>query len=427
MNDFVTCAPSKNVGGENAGRLYVYSGGTGALLWSADGAPGDQLGMGVEAAGDVNGDGIADVVASALGIDTAYVYSGADGRLLLTLTGARAGDAFGSAVAGYADRDHRFLVVGAPRAGRQHRGRIYVYKDLSTRPAFVFDADSTGVALGYMFVSVLGDVDGDGVPDIYASDWSDAAKGPGTGKIYVYSGRTGRRLHTPEGETAGEGFGTTQGVGGDVNGDGRADLIVGTWQYSVTAQSAGRAYLFDGRSGKMLSTYTSKIPGDTFGFDAVGMERSTPGGRRNSSSARDGAEFKAITPAGSFSFQAAFVQLFRHCQVGQRNTHGLEDGQIRARRCHTLSGKIGEQDNITRGYNTSRQRPGQITAIGQGVQSIDGDAGAAQAVIVTLAHCGPVTADQIQMGDGFEPDAGDQGLLGQGGAADDIGRARSRF
>ena len=38
VNDFVTCAPSKNIGGENAGRVYVYSGGTGALLWSMDGA-----------------------------------------------------------------------------------------------------------------------------------------------------------------------------------------------------------------------------------------------------------------------------------------------------------------------------------------------------------------------------------------------------
>lgn len=124
---------------------------------------------------------------------------------------------------------------------------------------------------------MLGDVDGDGVPDIYASDWSDAAKGPGTGKIYVDSGRTGR-LHTLEGETTGEGFGSTQAVDGDVNGDGCADLIVGAWQYSVTAQSAGRAYLFDGRSGKLLGTYTSKIPGDTMGFDAVGMGTLDAGG-----------------------------------------------------------------------------------------------------------------------------------------------------
>ena len=329
VNDFVTSAPTKNLGGADAGRIYAYSGRTGALLWSVDGLPGNQLGSGIEAAGDVNRDGVPDVIGSAPGIDTAYVYSGRDGHvlltlhgettgdsfgehvasagdfvrdghsdlivgapannaggkgagrayvysgkdghLLLTLTGQRAGDAFGSTVAGYSDAKHRFLVVGAPGAGAHKRGRVYVYKDLSAHPAFVIDPDPTGVALGYMFVSVLGDVDGDGVPDIFASDWSDASRGRGTGKIYVYSGRTGKRLYSFRGDTAGEGFGTTHSTAGDVNGDGRADIIVGSWQYGVAAPSGGRAYLFDGRTGKRLQTYTCKIVGDTFGFDAVGL------------------------------------------------------------------------------------------------------------------------------------------------------------
>jgi hypothetical protein len=199
------------------------------------------------------------------------VYSGKDGHLLLTVKGRRAGDAFGSSVAGYADGKHRFLVVGAPGAGPRKKGRVYVYEGLTDKPAFAFDADATGAALGYMFVSVLGDVDGDGVADIFASDFSDTAKGPQTGKTYVYSGKTGRRLYTWTGETAGEGFGTTQSIAGDVNGDGRADVIVGAWQYGRQAASAGRAYLYDGRTGRLLRTYTCRIPGDTFGFDAVGM------------------------------------------------------------------------------------------------------------------------------------------------------------
>jgi hypothetical protein len=327
--DFVTSAPTRNIQGENAGRVYVYSGRTGNLLWSVDGKPGDELGSGIESAGDVDGDGIPDVVASAPGSDTAYVYSGRDGHVLLTfhgeakgdrfgehvasagdfnqdghadiiigapgnsaggkgagrayvysgkdghslltLTGARAGDAFGSSVGGFANSQHRFLIVGAPGAGRRKNGRVYVYKDLSPHPAFVIDAAPTGVALGAMFVSVLGDVDGDGVPDIFASDWSDGSKGPRTGRIYVHSGRTGQRLYTLNGETAGDGFGTTQSTAGDVNGDGRADLIVGSWQYGGAAQSGGRAYLFNGPTGRLLRTYTSRIPGDTFGFDAVGL------------------------------------------------------------------------------------------------------------------------------------------------------------
>ena len=58
-----------------------------------------------------------------------------------------------------------------------------------------------------MFLSVVGDVNHDGVPDVYASDFTNAAKGPSTGRVYVHSGADGRRLLTLTGETAGEGFG----------------------------------------------------------------------------------------------------------------------------------------------------------------------------------------------------------------------------
>ena len=327
--DVVTSAPTRRNGGDNAGRIYVYSTGSGRLLWTADGKPGDQLGLGVEGAGDTNGDGIPDVVASAPGAGKAYVYSGRDGRLLLTLTGEapndsfgrhvsaagdfdgdgradvivgapgnnaggtgagrayvfsgrngrilltltgeRAGDAFGSTVAGPAKGRTNFLVVGAPAAGLAKHGRTYIYKGASAHPAFTIDSDDTGAALGQMFVSVLGDVDADGVPDIYASDWANAARGPRTGRIYVHSGRTGRRLLTLTGETAGEGFGIGPATAGDVDGDGHADLIVGSWQYSATAISGGRAYLYSGRDGRLMKTYTCRVPGDTFGFDAAGM------------------------------------------------------------------------------------------------------------------------------------------------------------
>ncbi len=64
--DVVISAPTHGAGGD-AGKIYVYSGSSGALLWSADGLPGEQLGTGVEAAGDTNHDGIPDVVASGPG------------------------------------------------------------------------------------------------------------------------------------------------------------------------------------------------------------------------------------------------------------------------------------------------------------------------------------------------------------------------
>ncbi len=330
INDLVVSAPTHGANSSHAGRIYVYSGKSGQLLWSADGEQGDELGTGVEAAGDTNCDGIPDVVASgpsAKGVayiysgregrvlhvfhsvnpqesfgnhisaagdvdgdgcadiivgspgtpgkpkspGHAYVYSGKSGALLLALAGERSGDEFGSTVAGYSRGNEHYLVVGAPHAGKTHHGRVYVYSGAPPALRFTIDADATGVALGAMFVSVPGDVDGDGIADIYAADWSNNARGVSTGRVCVYSGRTGERLLTLTGETEGEGFGTSPAVAGDVDADGHADLIVGAWQYGKAALSGGRAYLYSGREGRLLKTFTDRVPGDTLGFDAVGL------------------------------------------------------------------------------------------------------------------------------------------------------------
>lgn len=330
--DFVTSAPSwaaEKENGKDAGRVYVYSGKTGKLLWKADGAAADELGTGVELAGDTNKDGVPDVVAGAPGggkafiysgkdghvlqtltaeakTDTfgrhvtfagdvdhdgsddvligaptnaaggkdagrAYVYSGKDGKKLMTWTGEREGDQFGSTVAGYTKGNTTFIMIGAPNAGPKKTGRVYVYDGLTFKPRFVLESDVTGVAFGYMFMSVPGDLDGDGVPDLYATDFTNSAKGPSTGRAYAFSGKTGKNLNTFTGETQGEGFGIGPATAGDVDGDGVPDLIIGAWQYAGAAISGGRAYLYSGKDGKLLKTYTCRTPGDTFGFDAVGM------------------------------------------------------------------------------------------------------------------------------------------------------------
>jgi hypothetical protein len=328
--DFATSAPTSSKAGARAGRIYVYSSKRGTRLWSADGAAGDGLGGGIESAGDINRDGVEDVVASApyggyakvysgrdgkelltlrskepieafgMHIDgvgdvsgdgipdlivgapgapkvattftgRAYIFSGSDGSVLLTLTAERAGDRFGSAVAGAKHGAATMFAVGAPGAGPNRTGRTYVYRSLSQTPAFVIDAERTGAALGAMFLAFPGDLNRDGVGEVFASDWSDSAKGPSTGRIYVHSGKDGTRMYTLAGETPGEGFGTSASVAGDVDGDGAGDLIVGAWQHGGGATSGGRAYLYSGASGRLIRTFTCRTPGDAFGFDAVGL------------------------------------------------------------------------------------------------------------------------------------------------------------
>lgn len=333
--DFVTCAPFTGDPARPSGRIYAYSTKSRKLLWKVDGAPGDQLGITLETAGDVNADGTPDVVATGggkanvySGMDgkvllslaspgtlpilaastagdvnrdghadiltganprppsgppssgqppaapvpgNAYVFSGKDGKVLLTLEGERPGDRFGGAVAGHADASTMLLLVGAPRAGARNTGRTYAYTNLSSKPAFVIEADETGGGLAAMFVSVVGDVNKDGVADAYASDFGNRAKGPATGRVYVHSGKDGSRLQVFTGEGPGEGFGSSASRAGDIDGDGYADLAVGAWQYGGAAMSGGRIYLYSGKDGRLLRTITGRVPGDTLGFDSVGI------------------------------------------------------------------------------------------------------------------------------------------------------------
>ncbi len=325
ITDVVVSAPANPPYGKGDGRLYVFSGKSGHLLWKTSGTEGSLLGSGVESAGDVDGDGKADVIAGAPGMNTVFVYSGATGKqlykisgdsadvdlgvavsgigdvdgdgradfiasapssrrggsangrayiysgrtgtVLSTLTGEHAGDSFGSTLGGGDGR----IIVGAAGAGDAHHGRIYVFDRLATKPTFTEDADSTGIALGNMFVSMIGDVDGDGISDIYATDFANTAKGRATGRVYVYSGKHGGVLRTFTGEHAGAGFGIGAARAGDIDGDGIADLVIGSWQYGNAAWSGGRVSVLSGKDGHALQTITGKIPGETLGFDAVAI------------------------------------------------------------------------------------------------------------------------------------------------------------
>jgi hypothetical protein len=258
----------------------VYDGRTGAVLLTLRaGGPTEVFGRHASGLGDVNGDKYPDLIVGAPGGPSApadfsgraYIFSGKDGSLIFTLKGERGGDAFGSSVSGATVAGKITIVVGAGAGGPDRTGRAFVYTSLTEAPAFVIDGDDTDRALAAMFVGVPGDLDADGVQDVYASDWAGAAKGPGTGRVYLHSGKTGKLLYAITGETAGDGFGSTQATAGDVDGDGTPDLILGAWQYAGAAVSGGRAYLYSGRTGRLLKTFTNRIPGDTFSFDAVGI------------------------------------------------------------------------------------------------------------------------------------------------------------
>jgi hypothetical protein len=260
-------------------RAFVYAGRTGAVIRTLAGEkPNDSFGRRVAAAGDVNGDGHGDVLVGAPNHGTAgagagrmYLFSGKDGSRLFVADGEAAGDGLGNALAGKIVAGRSWIVAGAAAAGANDGGRVYVYRDLAPTPAFHIEPDETAAGLGGMFVSVIGDVDGDGVPDVYGSDWGNRAKGQATGRIYIHSGKDGRRIHTMTGEGAGDGFGIGPADAGDVDGDGHDDIIVGAWLHGGAAPGGGKVYLYSGKTGALLRSWTGKVQGEGFGFDATGI------------------------------------------------------------------------------------------------------------------------------------------------------------
>lgn len=267
--------------GNGPGKVYVYSGKDGAVLHELSaGQPGDQFGRKVAKAGDWNGDGYADVVVGAPGAKVggqatgrAYVYSGKDGAVLLEIDGEAPGEQFGGCVAGTGTGDARALAIGAQDAGANKGGVVRVFRpaeggfDL----AFTIPSGPEDVNLGRMFISFVGDVDADGVADVYASDWESNVGYPGAGRAYVHSGKTGERLFDLKGERQGDGFGIGTADAGDVDGDGHDDLLIGAWQNDDGAPGGGKTYLISGADGRRIATWTCTAPGDTFGFDATGL------------------------------------------------------------------------------------------------------------------------------------------------------------
>ena len=126
VSDVVTSAPSFGANGQPAGRgrVYVYSGKTARLVWQYTGDSAENVGTGLEGAGDVDRDGVNDVVAGAPGSGRAYVLSGRNGSVLHTLKGTAA-ERFGSSSAGAGDQDgdgHADVVVGAPGSNANGQG-----------------------------------------------------------------------------------------------------------------------------------------------------------------------------------------------------------------------------------------------------------------------------------------------------------------
>ncbi len=291
----------------DAGQVHLFSASGFTLLELT--SPNSELlgrfGRSVAGVPDADGDGFGDLLVgapfegdnTALAFDAgrAYLFSGATGALLRTLTSPNAQDdgRFGWSVAGVPDADgdgRGDLLVGAYReeagGGPTNAGRAYLFSGATgalLRTLSSPNPEGSGF-FGYA-VAGTGDTNGDGRGDLFVGAQSESAGASDAGRAYLFSGAAGAFLHTlasPNPESAGR-FGFDVDGVPDATGDGRADLLVGAPREDpgTTPADAGRAYLFDGQTGMLVQTLVSPTEEEDgrFGRSVAGVPDATGDGR----------------------------------------------------------------------------------------------------------------------------------------------------
>jgi T1SS-143 domain-containing protein len=352
-DDVIVGANLNNAGGTGAGAAYVVYGGpntalvnglvdldtvalgTGGFKIVGQNA-GDWAGIRVAAAGDVNGDGYADVLvgASSGSNDTAYViFGGANSALAngvidldtvatgqggFKITGEPAHDGLGRSLGaagdvngdGYAD----FIlgVIGNDASGAYTGAAYVVYGGPNAAPAggvldlaaiaagtggFKIVGENAFDQSGSNKVASAGDVNADGYDDlIIGANGNDAGGADGGAAYVVYGGpnvalvngtinldtvATGVGGFKIIAEGAGDAVGVTVDSAGDINGDGIDDLIVGAYHDDTNGAYAGGAYVVYGGSNPALSGGTlslATIAVGQGGFKIVGESPSDNAG-----------------------------------------------------------------------------------------------------------------------------------------------------
>lgn len=279
--DIIVGAPMEGVGGNSRqGRAYVFDGATGApifILNTPNPHSGARFGASV-AAGDVNGDGRADIFVGGPGqcvnvpplicAGQVFVFDGMTGGVIRTLNSPNPfeGGLFGgSAAAGDVSGDARAdVVVGAPGEFGSD-GRVHVF-DGSTgtliRTLFGIPLCNLGHPecwFGFS-VSIIGV--GSSATFLVGAPLEDVGGVPDQGRAYVF-GTAVAPLHMLTTPSPGSGcthecnrFGVAVDAA-DANGDGQPDFIIGA---NAEANYQGRVYVFSGVDGTLLRTLDSPSP-----------------------------------------------------------------------------------------------------------------------------------------------------------------------
>lgn len=332
---------------QHRGKVYVYCGGPGGLgqrpCWSAEGAlRGDQFGDRVGQAGDVNGDGFADLFVAIPS------WKGGPGRCEVFLggkTGLGARAAWGVTPPGgereqFGDCTHPTgdvnndgyddLLVGAYQA-LSSSGRALLYlggpRGLATREIWQGRGEAEGDQYGYTLSSV-GDINADGFADvIIGAKFHDGSREAGlaagarslAGKAYVYYG-SAQGLSLPAQTVLGQEANARLSVRsygiGDVDADGIAEVMISE---PGADQGRGAVGIYRGSDLKRMT----RLRGKSFGLSEFG-QAAGPAGDMN------GDGFEDVVIAGRVADRGRALVFFGSAKgIGMTPALSVEEPQQR--------------------------------------------------------------------------------------------------
>lgn len=261
------------------------------------------LGTAVAGAGDVNGDGYSDFLASAYRYDNGqndegvvFVFHGTPAGLVgpvQTLESNQADSRFGTSVASAGDVNgdgYSDVMVGAEffDNGQSNEGVVQVYygssAGLPNSPSMQLEENQSSAYFGHSVASA-GDVNGDGYNDVLVGAYFWDNGETNEGMIFVYHGSQSGLSTTAsaqmENDQANSNLGTQVASAGDVNGDGYSDVVIGARGWDGGQTNEGGVFIYYGNENgnrsaptrQYMVDLTSPLDGNGYlnGFNSFGI------------------------------------------------------------------------------------------------------------------------------------------------------------